>query len=217
MLDPEAALLMADSRFALGREYSTPLAGATGGRLELLHGAVQLSITGDAPAALLFDARFGSPIAAVEAVNSTVRVVYQKHRMTRRAENLGRIALNSAIPWTLAFYGGVAKVRVDVQPVRLNALTIEGGVSQLEIALPRPSDVVPITITGGMHQVTITRPMDVPIRLTLRGGATSVSFDQQRLGAVGGEAVLATPDFERAADRYDVVATGGASGIRIAV
>lgn len=215
MIDPETALLMADSRFALGREYSAPLGGATDGRLELLQGAVQLAISGDAPPDRLFDARFGSPMASVHVEGSTVQVVYQKHKMTRRAEHLGRIALNSTVRWRLEFHGGVAKMRADLQALQIEGLTIDGGVSHIEFALPRPAGPVPITITGGMHQVTIARPMDVAIRLTLRGGATSIAFDQQRLGVVGGEVVLATPGFDEAAGRYDVTATGGAAGIRI--
>lgn len=215
MIDPEAALLMADSRVALGREYSAPLAGATSGRLELPTGAAYLTVVGDATTELLFDAHFGSAMAAVQVEGSIVRIVYQKYGVTRKPKNEGRVALNASIPWTLVFRGGTVRVRADLAGLTLHGLSVEGGVSHMEIALPRPTDVVPVSITGGMHQVTLKRPAGVPVRLCVTGGATSVAFDRQRFGAIGGELVLASPDFETASARYDMLATGGAAGFKV--
>lgn len=215
MIDPEAALLMADSRFARGREYSAPLAGATTGRLELLQGASLLTLTGGASPDRLFEARFGSPMADVEAENSTVQIVYRKHTLRRQERNQGQVALNSSIPWNLVFGGGIVRVTADLRDVRLHAIAASGGISQLEILLPNPLDEVPISLTGGMHQVTIKGPAPAPVRLRVTGGAVQITFDQQRFGAVGGELQLASPGFETATARYDILASGGASRVRV--
>jgi hypothetical protein len=216
MIDPEAALLMADSRFALGREYSAPLGDATSGRLEIVQGAVQLTVSGDAPSDLLFSARFGSAMAEVQTEGHIVRVIYHKHSgMKRKPEYNGRLALNAAIPWAVAFHWGVVRLQADLQALTLTSLSIDGGVSQITVSLPPPSDVVPVTITGGMHQVVLKRPMGAPLRLTLRGGAANVALDHQRIHTVAGELVLVSTGFDEGTPRFEVLVSGGASGLKI--
>lgn len=88
MSDPfaEAALLMADSRYALGREYSAPLGDNTAARLELPRGAAHLTLRGDADLAMLFQPRFGSPMADVIGVPPARRA--RQTRKVRRADPL---------------------------------------------------------------------------------------------------------------------------------
>jgi hypothetical protein len=216
MLDPDIALLMADSRLALAREYRVPLAGARSGRLELARGAVQLTIVGDASADHLVEARFGSLMADVQVEPSLVRVVYHRHGgMQEDTRYAGRISLNQAVPWTLACLGGLHRLHADLTAVSIDALDMKGGVSQVELNLGRPAGVVPVTIWGGVHHLVLKRPPEVPIRLTLHGGAANVAFDQQRVDAVGGGLVLASTGFDEAAAKYDVSVTGGTSGLFI--
>ena len=53
--------------------------------------------------------------------------------------------------------------------------------------------------------------------MRIAGGASKLTFDEQRLGAVGGETQLASPGAERASDRYEIEIGGGASELTIAV
>ena len=46
-------------------------------------------------------------------------------------------------------------------------------------------------------------------------GVSKLAFDEQRFGAVGGETHLQTPDYEGAADRYDIEVSGGASKLTV--
>jgi hypothetical protein len=48
------------------------------------------------------------------------------------------------------------------------------------------------------------------------GGASSLAFDDQKLGAGGGRTVLASGGFADAADRYEIRFTGGASQVTVA-
>ncbi len=218
MSDPfaEAALLMADSRYALGREFSAPLSGATAGRLELPRGAAHLTLRDGADPSMLFQARFGSPMAEVVEERGTVRVIYHRHGgSAKREKNEGLVLLNASVPWSITCQGGVAWLRANFRAVTLTAVAISFGVSDVEIDLGTPSDVIPISITGGVSQVTIRRPHGTAARLRVKGGATHVTFDQQYFEATGGKMVLATSDVDRATDRYEIDITGGVSDVKV--
>lgn len=218
MSDPfaEAALLMADSRYALGREYSAPLSGTTAGRLEMPRGCAYLTLRGNADPEMLFQARFGSPMAEIIEERGTVRLVYHTYGgRTRQAKHEGLVLLNSNVSWSIACLGGTAGLRADLRAVTLTALAISHGISDVEIDLGPATDVVPITIRGGVSQVTIRRPRGTAARLRVKGGAAHVTFDQQKFEAHGGTMVLATPDVDLATSRYEVDITGGISGVKV--
>ncbi len=218
MSDPfaEAALLMADSRYALGREYSAPLGEVTAARLELPRGAAHLALRDGADPSMLFQARFGSPIAEVVEERGTVRVIYHRHGgAAKREKHEGLMLLNASVPWAINCTGGTAWLRANLRAVNLTSLAISHGVSDVEIDLGTPADVVPITIRGGVSQVTIRRPSGVAARLRVKGGAAHVTFDQQYFEASGGKMVLATTDVDRANMRYEIEVVGGVSGVKV--
>ena len=85
-----------------------------------------------------------------------------------------------------------------------------GGVSHGSIELPVPAGVVPIRVTGGVNDLTVTRPAGTGAILKVRGGAVNVSFDGQRSGAVGGTASWLSREGADGDDRYEIEIVGGA-------
>lgn len=81
--------------------------------------------------------------------------------------------------------------------------------------LPAPSGTVPVFIRGGASNVAIRRPNGVAARLRVGGGATHLKLDDRHIGATGGELDLRDRDYDVAADRYDVIVTGGANNVSI--
>jgi hypothetical protein len=81
----------------------------------------------------------------------------------------------------------------------------------VEVILPAPSGTVPVRILGGASNVVFHRPPGTAVRLRIRGGATGVALDEQRVGVAGGELFLDAPGDGRAAGSYEVVVTGGAN------
>ena len=65
-----------------------------------------------------------------------------------------------------------------------------------------------------MHAVTISRPADVPAHVTVKGGASNLVLDDQRLRAVGGGADLHS-EHPRGDDQLEVIVRGGASSLSI--
>ena len=125
-------------------------------------------------------------------------------------------ALTAAVPWDISLRGGMWKLVADLRALRLTALEVTGGASDIEITLPAPVGVVPVRVSGGASKVLLRRPAGTEARAEMSGGASQLVFDGQRLGAVGGRTVLASGGFADATDRYEIRFTGGASQVTVA-
>jgi hypothetical protein len=109
----------------------------------------------------------------------------------------------------------VAHLDADLRGLRLEALELGQGASQVEVRLPRPAGVVPVRIHGGASHVRIRRPAGVPVQLRVGRGVADLRFDEQEWGAVGGGLRLVTPEASRASDRYEIEVASGAAGLEI--
>ena len=108
------------------------------------------------------------------------------------------------------------KLVADFSTLRVTALEVTGGASDIEVTLPAPVGIVPVRVSGGASEVLLRRPAGTEARAEMNGGASQLVFDGQRLGAVGGRMVLASGGFAEAADRYEIRFTGGASQVTVA-
>ena len=103
----------------------------------------------------------------------------------------------------------------DLTPLRLLDFDCSGGASELSFTLPPPSGKTRVRIGGGASKITMRRPAGTAASLRVRGGASKVVFDAQRLKSAGGETYLETPNYSQAADCYDFEVAGGASRVTI--
>lgn len=108
----------------------------------------------------------------------------------------------------------IAAPRPSLSGLSLRSLAIAGGASDVQLVLPEPADVVRVRIAGGASEVSVRRPTGVAARARIAGGATNLTFDDERYGAVGG-ARLASAGAEDAAERYDIDVDGGASKLSV--
>jgi hypothetical protein len=90
------------------------------------------------------------------------------------------------VTWSIEVRGGVAHWDGDLRNLQLAAIDVRGGVSQVDLRLPRPAGTVPIRVTGGVSHLTIHRPGSVPSRVHIGGGVSKLQLDTQYLGAIGG-------------------------------
>ena len=204
------------------RDFVAPLAGATTGRLEIAPGASRVTIIADPALAELCRANFAGQPPQVRAADGTVTIRYPRHSFVdlirdafKRDDRAATITLNGAIAWQIAVDGGVSELEADLRALRLDALRVGGGASQVVLRLPRAAGVVPVRIGGGASQVRIHRPVGVAARLRVRGGASKLTFDEQYAGAIGGEVRWQSPDYASATDRYEIEIGGGASDLTI--
>ncbi len=124
------------------------------------------------------------------------------------------MVLNGSIPWDIEMRGGASAIEGDIRSLHLASLAISGGASRVQLRLPAPRGVTPIRVSGGMSDLTLTRPAGTAARLRVRGGASRTTLDGQRADGLG-NIVLASAGAEAAESRYEIEVEGGASRVTI--
>lgn len=208
-----------EDRGESGYHFAAPLGSSRSGRLRFANGAHRVAIRADSYVRDLYRARFGDRKPTVDVQGGVVTVRYPRIRacgwLGYWSECPADVALNARIPWDIEVIGGSSRFAADLHGLRLGSLRVEGGVSRFEVMLPAPSGTVSVFICGGASNVAIRRPNGVAARLRVGGGATHLKLDDRHIGATGGELDLRDRDYDVAADRYDVIVTGGANNVSI--
>jgi hypothetical protein len=127
----------------------------------------------------------------------------------------GVIGLNASIPWTAELRGGASNVDADLTGVTLTGFSLTGGSSRVECRLPRPAGTVALRVRGGASRIAFRRPAGVPFRVRVAGGLSKLRVDAKQYRAMGGPAVMDSPGYEDASDRYELAVEGGASHITV--
>ena len=125
------------------------------------------------------------------------------------------IALNASIPWRIEIRGGATGVNADLTGLDLLELAVSYGMSAVHLKLPVPSGTVPLRVSGGASDVTITHPARVPVRVQFAGWASSVSFHGDLLSGLRNDPQLQSPGYDAAHGRYDIDISGNASMVTI--
>jgi DNA-binding MarR family transcriptional regulator len=200
-----------------GGEFVAPLDSVTSGRLVFERGASDIFVGVDPAMRDLLRVRFEGSASQVRAQDGTVTVRQRRRRLPSLSqdERANEISLNGSIPWKVEVRGGASNLAADLGELKLGSLDIKGGASRVELTLPPPSGTILLGVLGGAESLTIRRPEGVAARVRVSRGASDLLFDEQRHGAVGGETSLQSPDYEHAADRYDIEVSGGVSGLTI--
>jgi hypothetical protein len=162
-------------------------------------------------------ARFEGSASQVRAQDGIVTVRQRRRRLPSlgRDERANELLLNRSIPWEVEIRGGASNLAADFGELKLGSLEIKGGANQVELTLPPPSGTIPLRLLGGAEGLTICRPKGVAARVRVSRGVSGLVFDEQTHDTVGGETSLQSPDYDDAADRYDIEVSGGVSGLTI--
>ena len=197
-------------------EFAAPLDSATAGRLEFGRGAYNIVIHADTSTDDLYRARFEGTAPDIRVEDGTIRVDYPRTwRSLDWRRHSADVALNAAVPWGVDVRGGAYRIEADLSSLRLEAFRIDGGASEVELTLAEPSGTVSIRIEGGANNLRVRRPVGVAARLHVDAGASRLAFDDQHLGAVGGETTLESGNYTDATDRYEITMTGGANNVSV--
>lgn len=197
--------------------HSAPLGAIDQARLLIRSGAWELTIGGGTRPGELFHARFEGKQPMVRVRDSTVVVAYKTGMRDvvdwrRRAAN---VSLNTSIPWSVEVHGGLSKARANLALVELRSFELGGGADRMRLELGTPSGAIPVRLSGGANELRIERPADVPVRLRVRGGASHVQLDEQRLGSAS-DVTMETPGASQGEDRFEVEVAGGANKVTVA-
>lgn len=191
--------------------------GATEGRLEVTRGGTHITVRA-AEHADLCEATFEGARPTVAADEGRVAIAYPRFSFSdllRHPGHSAEIGLSPAVPWSLVFDGGLGESGLDLSGLDLRGLKVVGGVGRVQIVLPEPRAVVPVTIGGGASKLEVLHSAGVAVRLRIAGGATRLAFAGNQHPAMGG-AQLETPRASSAAERYEIEILGGASEVTVA-
>ena len=113
------------------------------------------------------------------------------------------VTVPSDIPVALTLNLGAGDFDIDVSNVMLTEATINNGASNLEVALPKPSGNVPVTISTGASSVDLRVPAGVEYRVRVTGGLNTISGTQESAG------------YSTAVNRLTIAISSGVSSITI--
>ena len=189
-------------------ELAAPLDSVELGHLVFVRGAAHLTLGVDASMEDLYRARFEGKVPEVRVDGGTVTVKYRPslHRTS------GQLTLSGRVPWAITAHMGLSDVVADLQDLELTELEISGGVSRIQIKLPRPKAPIRVRIGAGASHVQLLRPAGVPVRVRIGGGASKLAIDDFR---GSGRIDWRSPDYDQLEGRYDIEIGAGASNLTV--
>ncbi|MEH1127574.1 hypothetical protein [Micromonospora sp. CPCC 206061] len=125
------------------------------------------------------------------------------------------IQLSSKLPWRVRLTGGAATHALDLRAGSLLGLDLIGGATRVDLSLPPPKGTVPLKLTGGVNQLSLHAPRDVPTRVRVGGGASNVTLDRFNRASPSPGTVFTPNGWSRGADRYDIDAVAGVATLRL--
>jgi hypothetical protein len=200
-------------------EVLAPMDGASAGRLILDRGTPDLEVSSDRTLTDLARAHFEGLRPRVNATDGQIVVTYPGGGLLGWLRYAfqparGSIVLNGGVPWALDFRDGVQRISADLRQIMVTGVRIGAGVGRAELWLPSPAGTVPISF-GSVGSLHLHRPAGAPLRVSIRGGISSLHLDGEELGGIGGGIHRETPGWATAPDRFDVSVRGGVTHIAI--
>jgi hypothetical protein len=197
---------MAGTRIA--EELAAPLGAVDTGHLVFARGAAHLTIRVDGSMEDLYRARFEGKAPDVRVEGGTVTVKYRPSLHPTR----GEITLTGRIPWSINARFGMSDVVANLEDLELRGWEVSAGASKIQARLPRPKDAVRIRIGAGASHVQLIRPVGVPVRVHIGGGASKLAIDDFR---GSGKIDWRSPDYDQLEGRYDIEIGAGASNLTV--
>jgi class 3 adenylate cyclase len=179
-------------------------------RLRLVR-APNVTLGTDPSLAGLYSARYEGSPPRVRERGGVITIEYGPR--FRPADWGGRqaadIRLSPSVGWRIEAPRGLVGMRADLSRARFLGMEVEHAAVESELTLGRPAGPVQLWFRGGAREVTIHRPAGTAARLTVTGGSSGLTFDDQTYKAVAGQAAWQTSDFDQATDRYEIAFARG--------
>ncbi|PZW27117.1 DNA-binding MarR family transcriptional regulator [Thermosporothrix hazakensis] len=193
--------------------FSAPLEGLSSARL-VVPTSIQLVLRASEGIGELYQARFEGAVPNVVTKNGVVTLRYPRRLLGLVGEQReAAFTLNAAIPWQIVIQGGGSDITAELGNLKLASFEIKGGGSKVHLALPVPSDVVPIRISGGGSEIMLRRPAGVAVRAILKGGGSTFVLDGQ--SSMRNNVWLQSDGFEPTAPYYSIEVISSGSMVTI--
>lgn len=195
--------------------FSAPLGDLESARLVFPSGGVQLNLRAGNLAGALYQARFEGTTPDVKVKEGIVTIRYPRRLWIGKENLTAEVTLNTVIPWSIVIRSGGSEVTAELEGLDLREMEASGAGSTFRIELPEPSGMVSVQLGGSGSEFILQRPAGVAARIQQKGWGSSVVFDNQTVSGKSNDGRLQTPDYEGAAQRYDIETSGSGSMITI--
>ena len=122
------------------------------------------------------------------------------------------VTLTNRIPWSVQIAGGAADLHLQLENLQLLKLEISGGVSRMDVRLPRPKGTLAVDVAGGASTVTLHAVTNTEWRVAVSGGVSSLTINGTAYGGIG-DVQQQSHGYGSAADRLNVDVSGGVSHV----
>jgi hypothetical protein len=196
---------------------SVPTSGRTSAALKITTGTpvLQISVGRLGGTLLRVSTPDGAPVRPVLSGSDLIVLSLAGAGPARSSGYAVKVVLNSAVTWSLDLAGGTQRTEADLRGGKVGGIAVTAGSDILAVSLPKPAGTLPFLLAGGASQFLLSLPGGVPVQVTVGGGASFVSVDDQNLTGVAGRTVLTPPGWATATSRFDIDATSGFSRLTV--
>jgi hypothetical protein len=194
------------------RVVTGPRAGRTEATVELLSGVTAVTVRAVDLGGPLYRVRTpegGRHVPKVTDRDGLVQV--QLGDSGRSGPSTVEIELATATRWHVRLMGGATQQTIDLSAGRVAEVALVGGATSVDLTLPRPSGTVPVRMVSGVATWAVHLPDGVPAQVFVGAGAGTVTLDGATRTGVAGGTTVTGDGWTDAADRYEVIASGGMS------
>jgi hypothetical protein len=125
------------------------------------------------------------------------------------------VELASDVSWSVRLDGGSVEQDLDLRTTRVRAVDFTAGAQRIDLALPAPTGVVPVRMTGGASVFDLHLTPGAQAKVRFSGGAGEAVIDGTPTSGLAGGTVLSTSNLDTAADHYAVDAVAGVATLTI--
>ncbi|GGQ78098.1 hypothetical protein [Couchioplanes azureus] len=188
------------------RTVTGPLEGRTAASLDLVSAAKRVTVRSED----LGDSLYKMTTAEDSGFLPKAAVAQDAVRLELTPDGKGdtgtvEVVLSAKVVWTLRFSGAAEEQVLDLQSGRIAGIDLIGGARRAQIQLPAAAGTVPLKASGTVEELAMTSPAGNPVRVRVKGGATTVAAGDKTLRDVPPGSTV-TPKNWATNDRYDVEA-----------
>ncbi len=124
------------------------------------------------------------------------------------------LGLSRGLETGVYFEGGVARLDLDMNELRVNDVDINVGVADIDLVLPTSAGRTEASLTVGVGDVDVEIPEGVAARIRIKGGVTGFSVDDDRFDhysshgdgfwVFGRNVEYRSPGYDTATNRVDI-------------
>jgi hypothetical protein len=188
----------------------------TAAGFELASGVTTIVLHSDDIGGALY--RISTPVGAGQVPTAVIaggQVVAQLSSSGVNGPSIVDIELSNAVRWTIHLDGGSTEANVDMRAGGLAALDFGAGVTRIDAYVPAQPDGIAVQMAGGATSFTLHAPDGMPARVTMGGGAGSVTIDGVAHSGIAGGTVFAPDPWPSSGSRLDVDNTAGVSAFTL--